>query len=68
MKRGEASSVSDRPHRRDHTQGTRAGAPTPRAHVADNDLALGRLVEAVSHSILGVNGHLRDRGRRSERP
>lgn len=24
--------------------------PTPRAYVADNDLALGRLVEAVSHS------------------
>ncbi|MFN0088295.1 MAG: bifunctional YncE family protein/alkaline phosphatase family protein [Blastocatellia bacterium] len=34
----------------DHTQGTRAGAPTPRAHVAENDLALGRLVEAVTHS------------------
>ncbi|MDX2033430.1 MAG: beta-propeller fold lactonase family protein [Blastocatellia bacterium] len=34
----------------DHTQGTRAGAPTPRAHVAENDLALGRLVEAVSNS------------------
>ena len=34
----------------DHTQGTRAGALTPRAHVADNDLALGRLIEAVSHS------------------
>jgi len=34
----------------DHTQGTRAGAPTPRAHVAENDLAVGRLVEAVSHS------------------
>lgn len=34
----------------DHTEGTRAGAPTPRAHVADNDLALGRLIEAVSHS------------------
>jgi YVTN family beta-propeller protein len=33
-----------------HTQGTRAGAPTPRAHVAENDLALGRLVEAVTHS------------------
>src|SRR5262245_53242007 len=33
-----------------HTQGTRPGALTPRAHVADNDLALGRLVEAVSHS------------------
>ncbi len=34
----------------DHTQGTRAGQPTPRAHVAENDLAVGRLVEAVSHS------------------
>jgi Phosphoesterase family len=33
-----------------HTQGTRPGALTPRAYVADNDLALGRLVEAVSHS------------------
>ena len=34
----------------DHTAGTRAGSPTPRAYVADNDLALGRLVDAVSHS------------------
>jgi YVTN family beta-propeller protein len=34
----------------DHTAGTRAGAPTPKAMVADNDLALGRLVDAVSHS------------------
>jgi YVTN family beta-propeller protein len=34
----------------DHTQGARIGAPTPRAHVAENDLALGRLVEAVSNS------------------
>jgi len=33
-----------------HTQGTRPGALTPRAYVADNDLALGRLVEAVGHS------------------
>ncbi len=33
-----------------HTQGTRPGALTPRAYVADNDLALGRLVEAVSAS------------------
>ena len=33
-----------------HTQGTRPGALTPRAYVADNDLALGRLVEAVSNS------------------
>jgi len=34
----------------DHTVGTREDYPTPRAAVADNDLALGRIVEAVSHS------------------
>ena len=34
----------------DHTSGTKAGAPTPAAQVADNDLAFGRIVEAVSHS------------------
>lgn len=34
----------------DHTSGTTVGRPTPRAYVADNDLALGRLVEAVSNS------------------
>jgi len=34
----------------DHTEGTRAGALTPTAYMADNDLALGRVVEAVSHS------------------
>jgi len=34
----------------DHTGGTRPGWPTPRAEVADNDLALGRLVEAISKS------------------
>lgn len=34
----------------DHTQGTTRGAATPRAMVADNDLALGRVVEAISHS------------------
>ncbi len=33
-----------------HTVGTRPGYPTPRAAVADNDLALGRIVEAVSKS------------------
>ena len=33
-----------------HTSGTRPGFPTPRAMVADNDLALGRIVEAVSKS------------------
>jgi DNA-binding beta-propeller fold protein YncE len=34
----------------DHTHGTTAGAPSPSASVADNDLAVGRVVEAVSHS------------------
>jgi DNA-binding beta-propeller fold protein YncE len=34
----------------DHTAGTRVGKHTPVALVADNDLALGRVVEAVSHS------------------
>ena len=34
----------------DHTGGTRERFPTPAASVADNDLALGRLVEAVSNS------------------
>ncbi len=36
----------------DHTSGTTPGFPTPRAMMADNDLALGRLVEAVSQSKL----------------
>ena len=34
----------------DHTAGTKPGGPTPRSSVADNDLAIGRAVEAVSHS------------------
>jgi DNA-binding beta-propeller fold protein YncE len=34
----------------DHTAGTRPGMPTPRAMIADNDRALGRLVEAISKS------------------
>jgi hypothetical protein len=34
----------------DHTSGSEAGAPTPAAHVADNDEALGQLVETVSKS------------------
>jgi YVTN family beta-propeller protein len=34
----------------DHTAGALLGAPTPRAYVADNDLALGQLVDTVSHS------------------
>jgi hypothetical protein len=34
----------------DHTAGTRPGSPTPKASVADNDLAVGRAVEAISNS------------------
>ena len=34
----------------DHTSGLRAGGPTPKACVASNDLAVGKIVEAVSHS------------------
>jgi len=34
----------------DHTYGRQPGRPTPRAMVAENDRALGRLVEALSHS------------------
>jgi DNA-binding beta-propeller fold protein YncE len=34
----------------DHTAGTTPGGPTPKASVADNDLAIGRLVDAISHS------------------
>ncbi len=34
----------------DHTSGAAVGAPTPRAAFADNDLALGRMIEALSRS------------------
>jgi len=34
----------------DHTAGTRPGGPTPKSSVADNDLAVGRAIEAISHS------------------
>src|SRR5581483_585666 len=34
----------------DHTAGTRPNLCTPQACVADNDLAVGRVVDAVSHS------------------
>jgi phosphoesterase family protein len=34
----------------DHTAGARAGSRTPRAYMADNDLALGRMIEALSRS------------------
>ena len=39
----------------DHTAGAAAGKPTPRAYMADNDLALGRIVEALSKTQLWKN-------------
>ena len=39
----------------DHTSGTRPGSPTPEAQVADNDLAVGEVVDAVSHSQFWTN-------------
>ena len=34
----------------DHTSGAKSGFPTPAAYLADNDLAFGQVIEAVSHS------------------
>jgi hypothetical protein len=34
----------------DHTEGLRLGRPTPYAHVADNDLAVGQLIETLAKS------------------
>jgi len=34
----------------DHTEGTCTGRPTPRAHMAENDLALGMMVDRISRS------------------
>ena len=34
----------------DHTSGTKEGLPTPQAFVSDNDVAFGRIVEAISRS------------------
>jgi hypothetical protein len=34
----------------DHTEGLRKGKPSPYAHVADNDLAVGMFIEYLSHS------------------
>ena len=38
-----------------HTTGTKAGYPVPEAAVADNDLALGRIVEAITKSSFWSN-------------
>jgi hypothetical protein len=37
----------------DHTAGTSPAYPTPSAMVADNDLALGRIIDGISHSKFG---------------
>ncbi|CRK84994.1 bifunctional YncE family protein/alkaline phosphatase family protein [Neobacillus massiliamazoniensis] len=34
----------------DHTNGSATGSPTPQAMVADNDLAVGKIVDLISHS------------------
>jgi YVTN family beta-propeller protein len=39
----------------DHTSATKPGSPRPEAQVADNDLAMGQIVEAVSHSKFWTN-------------
>ena len=39
----------------DHTSGADPGSPTPEAQVADNDLAMGQIFEAVSHSRFWTN-------------
>jgi hypothetical protein len=49
-KSGEMPNVSVLTLDSDHTNGTQPGSPTPRAMVADNDLALGRIVEGISKS------------------
>ena len=48
--RGEVPAFSIIRMGNDHTNGTRPGTPTPRAMVAENDLAIGRLVEVISSS------------------
>ena len=39
----------------DHTNGAARGKPTPKALIADNDLALGQIVQLISHSAVWHN-------------
>jgi DNA-binding beta-propeller fold protein YncE len=39
----------------DHTSGAKTNSPTPEAQVADNDLAMGQVFDAVSHSKFWTN-------------
>ncbi len=50
VKRGSMPALSIVRLPNDHTAGARLGAHTPRAYMADNDLALGRIIEALSRS------------------
>jgi YVTN family beta-propeller protein len=50
VKRGEMPTLEIVRLPNDHTEGARAGRPTPRAHFADNDLALGRIIDALSRT------------------
>ncbi len=50
VKRGQMPALSIVRLPNDHTAGARRDAPTPRAYMADNDLALGRMVEALSRT------------------
>ena len=53
----------------DHTSGTAAGKIAPLSPCADNDYALGMLVEGVlEEPLLDEDGHLRAGRRRAERP
>ncbi|QOY89127.1 bifunctional YncE family protein/alkaline phosphatase family protein [Paludibaculum fermentans] len=49
-KSGEMPNINILTMTSDHTNGTRPGSPTPKAMVADDDLALGRIVEGISKS------------------
>jgi Phosphoesterase family len=50
VRRGEMPALEVLHLPNDHTSGANPGMPTPRAYMADNDLALGRIVEGLSHS------------------
>jgi hypothetical protein len=50
LKRGELPRFNTVRFGNDHTEGVRLGRPTPYAHVADNDLAVGMFIEALSRS------------------
>lgn len=50
LARGEVPALTYLTLTSDHTRGTQPGYPTPTAMVADSDLAVGQIVDAISHS------------------